>query len=108
MHPANSLNTFNKKSHALTSLVYAIPKFNVNFCDLNNYYFMETLRLSPNTGVGKLFTRTATFESILKPRAALIGRAKKKKVYSTRPQMSYFLLKISKELKVKGLRLNSR
>ena len=38
---------------------------------------METLRLSPNTGVGKLFTRTTTFESILKPRAALIGRAKK-------------------------------
>ena len=38
---------------------------------------METLRLSPNTGVGKLFTRRTTFEEILKPRAALIGIAKK-------------------------------
>ena len=38
---------------------------------------METLRLSPNTGVGILFTRRATFERILKPRVALIRKAKK-------------------------------
>ena len=40
-------------------------------------YFMETLRLSPNTKVGKVFTQRATFEKILKPRVALIGKAKK-------------------------------
>ena len=43
------------------------------------------------SGVDKLFTRRAAFEKILKLSAALIGRAKKR---STRPQMSYFLLKI--------------
>ena len=69
------------------------------------FYFMETLRQSPNTRVGKLFTQRATFEKILKPRATLIGRAKKR---STRPWKSYFLLKISEELKIKGLRLDSR
>ena len=49
-------------------------------------------------GVGKLFTRRATFEKTLKPRAALIERAKKR---STHPQMSCFLLKISEEQKRK-------
>ena len=32
----------------------------------------------PVEGVGKLFTRRATFEKFLKPRAALIGRAKER------------------------------
>ena len=68
-------------------------------------YFMEKLRLSPNTKVGKVFTQRATFEKILKPRVALIGKAKKR---STRPRKSYFLLKIREELKIKGLRLDSR
>ena len=38
---------------------------------------METLRPSPHTKVGKLFTRRVTFEKILKPRVAQIGRAQK-------------------------------
>ena len=52
-------------------------------------------------GVGNCLTRRATFEKFLKPRAGLIGRAKKR---STRPQMSYFfLLKSVKSKKVFGL-----
>ena len=38
---------------------------------------METLRLSPNAEVGKLFSRRATFKD-LEAEATLIGRAKKK------------------------------
>ena len=37
--------------------------------------------------IGKLFTRRATFEKILKPRATLIGKAKKR---SARPQVIWY------------------
>ena len=55
--------------------------------------------------MGKLFTRRATFEKILKPRAALIERARKSSALSIsvalgqkgRPQVSYFPLKMSDE-----------
>ena len=73
MLPSVNIMTF-----CASKRVYAIPKFNGSFCDFINYYFMKTLRLSPNTGVDQLFSRRATFEKILKSRAALIGRAKKK------------------------------
>ena len=44
-----------------------------------------------STAVGKLFTRRVIFEKLLKPRAALTRRTKKR---STHPQMFCFLLKI--------------
>ena len=50
---------------------------------------------SSNLGLGKLFTRTPTFEKILKPRALLVERARKR---STRPQIC-FLQKIGEEQK---------
>ena len=51
-------------------------------------------RIGIDSGVGKLFTPRATFEKILKPRAALIGRAKKR---STLSRMSFFSLQISEK-----------
>ena len=57
------------------------------------------LRQSIRSGVGKLFTRRATFEKILKPRAVTVWKNKKR---STRPHMYCFLLKINVEQK-KGL-----
>ena len=50
--------------------------------------------------MGKLFTRRAVLEKILKLRAAMIGRAKKR---SSHPHMSYIPFNISKEQKLRFL-----
>ena len=51
---------------------------------------METLRLSPNPGVGNLFTRKATFQDF-EPEAALIGRAKKQTFKSLKPSVIFVM-----------------
>ena len=44
---------------------------------VQNFQLTAALFIPLKPGVGKLFTRKTTFKKILKPRAALIGRAKK-------------------------------
>ena len=78
---------------------------------LTSYRPKETLRkndenvlkiditLYSTSGVGKLFTRRAASEKILKSRAARIGRAKKRKGRPQISNLSIFYLKSSVEQK---------
>ena len=68
---------FKKKMKRSRCSISKITKKGLRFCD-EVPFFPEALGFNlPSAELGKLFTRRATFEKILKSRVALIGRAKK-------------------------------